>query len=394
MSAILLSFGAAFVFLLTAELPIRIAIFVVWGIAAWLLPKPKTTLAVLLVTAALLRFLFLLEPPLLSSDLFRYLWEGQLLIEGGNPYLEPPASFEREDEILAQVNHPEVPSVYPPIALWCFAVASQLLYAPLSIKIMMCSADLWVLYLIGRLLGPHQQAFAWIYALHPLPIIETAGSGHLEPLAIAPFLLALLKWRQHKTGAFWIVVASGVKLLPLVLLPHFRKDWIGFTLGAFLLLFISLPLLKLNMSQGLLIYVEHWSFNGSVYPLLEWCFPQYGRSIVLIIGVVLTLWVLWFFEDPVDKSLWITGAFVLLSPTVHPWYGLWVFPFALLCGAETWIFLLSLLPLSYVALLSYDPQTHSWDPPIWPQWIEYLLPLCALLIRQSRRSVHGHLEED
>lgn len=55
--------------------------------------------------------------PLLSDDVYRYLWEGTLLNAGGNPFLTAPAAVRGLDDALAaRVNHPEITAIYPPIA--------------------------------------------------------------------------------------------------------------------------------------------------------------------------------------------------------------------------------------------------------------------------------------
>ena len=372
---LLISMSSALLMSSNSELSVQIAIFVFWGAAVSVLPTPTLSWRWMIGVAVGIRLIFVLEDPIFSDDLYRYLWEGKLVTQGGNPYLQPPVSFDIADSILSKVNHPSVPSVYPPIVMWVFAATAYVLYDPIAIKLLMALADCCVLILLAQLLDS-EWSKAWVYALHPLPIIETAGSGHLEPLAIAPLLLGIKLWRRKKSGgAFWIWVSAGVKILPALFLPLVRKDYRGMLYGSAILALSAYSLWEEGVLEGIFIYAEHWSFNGSLFPILDFLVPQYARLIVGVLGGVIVAYSLLRWNNPIICGLWITGTFLIVSPTVHPWYGLWVFPFAVLCFADLWLILLSLLPISYVALLSYNSQTQSWSPPLWPQLIEYGIPL-------------------
>jgi hypothetical protein len=86
---------------------------------------PALSPAVVVALALLVRLPLVGTPPLLSDDLYRYLWEGTVLGAGGDPFATAPAAWPGLDDVLrAHVNHPDVPSVYPPLALvWFRALA-------------------------------------------------------------------------------------------------------------------------------------------------------------------------------------------------------------------------------------------------------------------------------
>lgn len=80
----------------------------------------------LLVVAAASRFaLFGVPPETLSDDVYRYLWDGKVQLEGINPYRFAPADEElaplRED-FHAKINHPGLRTIYPPAAQLLFAL--------------------------------------------------------------------------------------------------------------------------------------------------------------------------------------------------------------------------------------------------------------------------------
>ena len=70
------------------------------------------------IWALLFRLAGLMANPVLENDYFRFLWDGRVFALTGNPYALPPsASFGNVDvsqpfqEILSQINHPQVPSI-------------------------------------------------------------------------------------------------------------------------------------------------------------------------------------------------------------------------------------------------------------------------------------------
>ena len=66
--------------------------------------------------AVLLRLLVLPLAPALSDDVYRYVYEGGLVLEGGNPYTTAPdeAPLELRDENWERINNREIPAAYPP----------------------------------------------------------------------------------------------------------------------------------------------------------------------------------------------------------------------------------------------------------------------------------------
>ncbi|HYO77749.1 MAG TPA: hypothetical protein VE010_14915, partial [Thermoanaerobaculia bacterium] len=76
---------------------------------AWLpLVRRSLPLGVTIAIAVALRALFLFEEPQLSGDVYRYLSDGRVLWNGGNPYAYTPTD--------PRIHHPEIRSIYPPHA--------------------------------------------------------------------------------------------------------------------------------------------------------------------------------------------------------------------------------------------------------------------------------------
>ncbi|MDH3818941.1 MAG: DUF4919 domain-containing protein, partial [Myxococcales bacterium] len=80
-------------------------------------------------TALLFGGAFLLAPPLLSDDLYRYLWEGRLWLEGFNPYrLSPddPGLAQLRDDLWVRINNKPLATIYPPLSQLIFVAAQWL----------------------------------------------------------------------------------------------------------------------------------------------------------------------------------------------------------------------------------------------------------------------------
>ena len=95
---------------------------VLYGIAAWGLLKPnpdprmygRRALIAILIVAAVLRLIALCAPVYLSSDAYRYVWDGRVQAAGINPYryipADPQLSFLRDKTIYPDIIiHKRIP---------------------------------------------------------------------------------------------------------------------------------------------------------------------------------------------------------------------------------------------------------------------------------------------
>jgi hypothetical protein len=219
---------------------------------------------------------------------------------------------------------------------------------------------------------------AWLYALHPLGAVEAAHSGHLEALALLFTMLAIHAWDRGRSGVFWAILGGGTKLLPLGLVPSLalarpRMSLPPLAAGVTIIFALTFPFLGAGatLTRGFLTYAEHWSFNASLFAVLEAIAGPSARLIGVGLGATVCGWAALTRKDPAEVALWCGGTFVLLSPTVHPWYVLWAFVPSLLLGVRSWTLLASLVPLSYWVLVGYHPDAGSWSEPWWPRWILY-----------------------
>ncbi len=334
---------------------------------------PRVLLLVALAALAV-RLPLLRWPAELSDDVFRYVWEGRVWRAGFSPFAHAPdadALAPLRDATWAQVNHRAVSSIYPPLAQAWFWLLAPL--GPLGFRVAAMLADV----LTATVLAQRDDRAGWAWALLPLPAIESAANGHLEALGCLLVALTLAGWR----GAG--LAAALVKLLPAVMLLREppRRALLWAALGAL----AFLPMLGPGLLRGLATYGEHWSFNGSAWPLLSWLTGDgaLARQLLFGVGAGVSLLAATSRARPPELMLIVSGAFVLLSPTVHPWYTLWPLLPALWLRERAFVLLAALVPLAYVVLTT-DTMHGGWRE--WPltRWLIWT-PVYALLVADAWR---------
>jgi alpha-1,6-mannosyltransferase len=187
--------------------------------------------ALILIFAAAFRFDLVAQRPYLSTDVYRYIWDGRVQAAGINPYRYVPAAPElaglRDDKIYPYINRRDYGSTpYPPGAQVIF-FAAYLLHpsSVISFKVLLSFFDLLaiaaVMIVLSRTgLNPAQ---AIVFAWHPLLIYEGAHTGHIESGFILFLALALLaqSYKRPTLTGIALALATLVKYYPAMLLPAF-----------------------------------------------------------------------------------------------------------------------------------------------------------------------------
>ncbi|MCA9063237.1 MAG: hypothetical protein KDA96_09265 [Planctomycetaceae bacterium] len=246
--------------------------------------------------ALAMRFLAVFSTPIQELDYYRYMWDGETILAGANPFQVTPqaavaASHEdqgregdssihtadlqaaadvcrrrpRVYETAARVHYGELPTIYPPVSLAVFAVATavtpenvSLETAVVILRLFIVAFDVGIISWIVRLL----KHVGWmpqlviLYAWCPLVVKEFANSGHLDAIAVFFMVggLTLLiesiferhDFAQRDSGvtsgdlnsggrvvssAVMLGLAVGAKLFPVILVPLMaglvlnRKGW-------------------------------------------------------------------------------------------------------------------------------------------------------------------------
>lgn len=202
----------------------------------------RYTFPIILAFAIAFRLIPLYTDPFLSSDVYRYVWDGIVQHAHISPYRyvpgDPALTFLRGGDnvdIFANMNRRDYAhTIYPPAAQALFylitAISPTLVFMKTAM-VLFEGLTFATLIAILRDLGfthRHARMQSILFAWCPLLIWEISGSGHLDAVAMAFISLALLfrlRRRPVLTGLF-LGLAVITKLYPLVLLPALlmRRD--------------------------------------------------------------------------------------------------------------------------------------------------------------------------
>jgi hypothetical protein len=103
-----------------------------------------------------------------------------------------------------------------------------------------------------------------------------------------------------------------------------------------------------------------------------------ARALALALFVGALAWAFASGAPPLAVAETAIGAFLLLTPTLHPWYVLWVLPLLALGGSPAWIALAVLTPLGYLPLQKFLAG-QPWRDAAWPRMLEHGLTWAILL---------------
>ena len=301
---------------------------------------PKHAIVFGLVIAALSHVLFLRLPPGTDDDIHRYVWDGRVQRLGYNPYLLIPgdaASSSLHTSETRTLNHPDLPSPYPPGAELFFRAVTGIHESVMALKIAFVLCDVAIVFLLLDLLRHAGQAEHWVlaFAWHPLLAIEVAGSGHVDIFGVLLLTLSaaalLRRWRMLAALAFGFAIS--VKLLPIVLLPLYwkRVRLRDVALAALAVGLLYLPFLEHGRVPlgSLGTYVRSFRFNAPVFETLEPVVsPQVAAGLAVFVGVLTAVGMRARSVDwTPDAFTWPIAASLFCAPVVYPWYLLWLLPF-------------------------------------------------------------------
>jgi hypothetical protein len=193
-------------------------------------PVDRFTFPIILAVAIACRLAVLFAEPYLSSDIYRYVWDGIVQHAHISPYRYVPGNPVLEflrapnQEIFDNINRRDYAhTIYPPAAQALFYLITWVSPTVTFMKTAMVlfeGVTMYALIQLLRYLGMRREQIL-LYAWCPLLIWEIAGSGHLDSAAMAFIVLALLaRYRKQPilTGLF-LAIAILLKFYPLVLFP-------------------------------------------------------------------------------------------------------------------------------------------------------------------------------
>ena len=219
-------------FLATVLLQGAVYLIAVWSV--WRLGSSRRVVLGIAAIAVLMRIPVVLSPPYLSTDVYRYVWDGRVIAAGINPYRYVPADPHlealRDTEIFPNINRADsAVTIYPPFAEVIFLTVTRVSESVTAMKAAMVGFELITFVLLVSLLAAESlpTGRVAVYAWHPLVLWEFAGSGHIDAALIALVMAALWAARRGGGGLMGLFLAGATltKLYPAVLLPAFFRRW-------------------------------------------------------------------------------------------------------------------------------------------------------------------------
>ena len=353
----------------------------VYLVALWLIRRSNASgRAVILIlgVALAMRILVLAAPPYLSSDVYRYVWDGRVLAAGINPYRHIPADPHlarlRDAAIFPRINRANyAPTIYPPAAEAIFFAVTRVGETVTAMRIAMVLFETIAVVLLLRLLALSDLPTGRIivYAWHPLPVWEFAGSGHIDAAIIAFAALALWSRRRPGSGLTGLALAAGVlvKFYPAVLFPALwrRGEWRMPTIFAAAVTLAYLPFLGVGWGvfgflPGYMAEEGFASGGAGFYPwsvakallglrgVPDLAYFAVAASLLAGLAVYVVSRRPGPDNDVVGAAL-LASTFVFLLSPHYPWYFAWLIIFACLIPSASllWLtlasFLLYLVPV-------------------------------------------------
>lgn len=309
----------------------------------------------LLGAGIVLRVAMVFGLPLLSDDIYRFLWDGRLWAAGIHPFLYTPREFLElgltapgiDAGLFARLNSPDYHTVYPPLAQSVFYLSalagnSSLWPGILVIKLFLLACELGTIYLLHRRFPTGCGAL--IYVLNPLPILEICGNAHFEGAVVFFVLLGLFaldRGRAVFAASSW-ALAVAAKLVPLLFVPlvvrylGWKKGLVFMAVFGVACLALFIPLFNVqvlqNMASSLDLYFQKFAFNASLFYVFWEIGLFFGQctmdktlgpmmAIFAAGGILVLAWRLQKNDIRLNTIMLFAAVWHLLwSSTVHPWY--------------------------------------------------------------------------
>ena len=301
----------------------------------------------------LLHLIFVIAPPLLSSDLFNYVGYARLdVVHGLNPYVHP-LSAAPTDPSYIYVGWPLNTTAYGPfftlaslpLAWVSFTVAIWVLKSVTALASLGCVALVWA---CATRLGRPPLPAALFFGLNPVLLAYAVGGAHNDLFMLAAALggiYLLLGGRESGMAALVGAVAvksSSVVLLPFALLGSKRpiRALLWAALAAAVVVGVTVLAFGTHVSSLLHVLQRDARLEtpndvpGVINDVLGLGLANHtlGRigMLVLVVTVALLLVRVYRGGDWLENAGWATCAVIVTTTWFLPWYLIWFLPLAAL----------------------------------------------------------------
>lgn len=311
--------------------------------------------------------------PLFSRDVYAYIGQGRLMVEGFNPYENGISALSNYFQLGADKMWTEAPVPYGQLFLWIeqFVVWSTNVHPEASIMLFRLAAllgvALCIIYVpkLAELHGVNPHRALWLTAANPLFLTNFIASVHNDALMIGLALAGLYysATRRVILGIALVTLSISVKPITVVFLPFIGLLWAGkdagwlrkfafwgLTAGISLALLYAMSLVNgfgFGWINGLSAPGSVWiwyapvgllglvvasianAFSLDGWGLAKWV---YDAGKVLAVGIV--AWQIFKGDhDRIMRRLTLAfAAVVVLAPMIQSWYVVWLIPLFAVTG--------------------------------------------------------------
>ena len=325
-----------------------------WAVAAWGLPMMFTV-------------------PLFSRDVYAYIGQGRLMVEGFNPYENGISALSNYFQLGADKMWTEAPVPYGQLFLWIeqFVVWSTNVQPEASVMLFRLAAligiVLCIIYVpkLAKLHGVNPHRALWLTAANPLFLTNFIASVHNDALMIGLALAGLYycATRRVVLGIVLVTLSISVKPITIVFLPFIGLLWAGkgaswhrkvlfwgLTGGLSLALLYAMSRVNgfgfgwingLSAPGSIWIWYAPVGLMGLVvasianaFSLDGWGLAKWVYDAGKLLAVGIVAWQI--FRGDYDRLMRrLTLAFaavVILAPMIQSWYVVWLIPLFAVTG--------------------------------------------------------------
>jgi alpha-1,6-mannosyltransferase len=343
--------------------------------------------AAFIIVGILIRISFINTQPIGSDDVYRYMWDGRVQVNGINPYTYAPnnnALQTLHSELLPRfVNFPEFKTIYFPFSQWLFYTGYQISGESVwGYKLLLLVFELLTFFALFLLTKKTElpPKFILFYVLCPLPIIHFSLDAHLDGFGLPLLLFSILFYLNERKilSLIFLGLSLSIKPVGLLLVPIFffnekniveRIKILIIPFVAFFIQFIPY-IFTSNPFEMFFVYAKNWTFNGIVFNILNAFINnnQTAREICALLLVIALIPLFISKKEIIIKFYYSILILFIFSPVVHPWYVAWLAILLPLFPRWSGLIFISLSSLTSITVLNY--QLHG-------KWNDYPLVLAA-----------------
>jgi hypothetical protein len=383
-------------------LPMAAALWTAFAVGAWLILRTphRAAIPLILLAGLAIQLAALSSPPKSSTDLYRYIWDGRVQAAGIDPYRYVPAAEQLtglRDDLLwpptgqycvtaghppgeaavtlaagcTQINRPDVPTIYPPVAEAYFAAVDEISrgrggITPIQAAAAICALATTVLLLFGLRWLRHDPRLAVLWAWCPVVGLEAGNNAHVDvlscPLALAALLLLARPGgrRRAVAGGALLGLAIATKITPVLIGPAVaRRRPVAVAVsaaGAIVAVYLPHVLAVGTAVVGFLPgYLNQEGYvGGSRFGLLDLIMPQHWTTVaavVILAAVGIAVLRRGDPDQPWRGAIAMTATMLLVTTPFYGWYTLLLVVLVPLGGRPEWL---------AIAAARYLTPLHPW----------------------------------